>query len=280
MLKGPHIHLDIIHVGDVDADDEATIDAAVHVCRTVYGTVELGVGRVRHFVISEDDADGMDVIDSSSEKGDLLGAWTATLAIDVFMVRDITYDSVVGSAGYIPDNCGDTPESDEDGVIVDVNGATAAVQERPACQVEPLLLPGGLWPAGDFGAAAIMLRNGRSPITATGCAAASALDARRVRARRCGATSWCNPAVEREDDMAGQTPDPIDLDAALKGQSPTLAAKEEAHLPPGARRPAGCGRASRRACARGRDPADSSARGAWPVPGRRRPAVARRAPDG
>jgi hypothetical protein len=128
LLKGPHIHVDIIHVGTIDSDDDATIDASVHVCRTVYATVGLGVGRIRQFVISEDEADGMDIIDSSSEKHDLIGAWTASApGVDVFMVRDITYDSVVGSAGYIPDDCGDTPDSDEDGVIVDVNRTTAAV---------------------------------------------------------------------------------------------------------------------------------------------------------
>jgi len=127
-LKGPHIHINIIHVGAIDADDNATIDAAVHVCRTVYKTVGLGVGRVSHFVISAGDADGMDVIDSDDEKNDLLGAWTAGgTGIDVFMVRDITFDSVVGSAGYIPDDCGDTPDSDEDGVIVDVNRTAAGV---------------------------------------------------------------------------------------------------------------------------------------------------------
>jgi len=128
LLKGPHIHLDIIHVGTIDADDDATIDAAVHVCRTVYATVGLGVGRARHFVISQADANGMDVIDSDTEKHNLLGAWSAPgNGIDIFMVRDISYGSVVGSAGYIPSQCGDTPASDEDGVIVDVNRANAAV---------------------------------------------------------------------------------------------------------------------------------------------------------
>lgn len=128
LLKGPHIHINVIHVGSKDSDDEATIDAAVHVCRTVFATVGLGVGRVTHYAISDDDADGMDVIDSDGEKHDLLGAWTAGGGgIDVFMVRDIAYDSVVGSAGYIPEECDDTPGSDEDGVVVDVNRTTAQV---------------------------------------------------------------------------------------------------------------------------------------------------------
>jgi hypothetical protein len=128
LLKGSHIHIDIVQVGTIDADDDATIDAAVHVCRTVYATVGLGVGRVRWFVISQADSNNMDVIDSASEKNSLLGAWDAPgNGIDVFMVRDITYDSTVGSAGYIPSKCGDKPASDEDGVIVDVNRPNDAV---------------------------------------------------------------------------------------------------------------------------------------------------------
>jgi hypothetical protein len=128
LLKGPHVHINIIHVGAIDSDDDATIDAAVHVCRTVYATVGLGVGRVWHYAISATDAAGMDVIDSASEKNQLLGKWTVGgTGIDMFMVRDITYDSVIGSAGYIPDKCGDTPDSDEDGVIVDVNLTAAQV---------------------------------------------------------------------------------------------------------------------------------------------------------
>ena len=128
LLKGPHIHIDVTHVGTIDSDDDSTIDAAIHVCRTVYATVGLGVGRVKHFAISQTDANNMDVIDSASEKNSLLGAWDAPgNGIDVFMVRDITYNGTVGSAGYIPAKCGDKPASDEDGVIVDINESTAAV---------------------------------------------------------------------------------------------------------------------------------------------------------
>jgi hypothetical protein len=136
LLRGPHIHLDVIRVGAVDADDDATIDAAVHVCRTVYATVGLGVGRVRRFGISVAAAAGRDVIDSATEKNALLGAWTAASpGIDVFMVTDITYDGVVGSAGYIPANCGDRPASDRDGVIVDVNETPAGVARTFAHEV-------------------------------------------------------------------------------------------------------------------------------------------------
>jgi hypothetical protein len=128
LLKGPHIHIDVVYVGTTDSDDDATVDAAVHVCRTVYATVSLGVGRVKRFAISAVDSNGADVIDSETEKKSLLGAWTAPgNGIDIFMVRDITFDSTVGSAGYIPDKCGDKPASDEDGVIVDIQRPADAV---------------------------------------------------------------------------------------------------------------------------------------------------------
>src|SRR4051812_21053150 len=77
LLKGPHIHIDVVYVGTTDSDDDATVDAAVHVCRTVYATVSLGVGRVKRFAISAVDSNGADVIDSETEKKSLLGAWTA-----------------------------------------------------------------------------------------------------------------------------------------------------------------------------------------------------------
>src|SRR5262245_42790753 len=64
LLKGHHIHVDIIHVGDIGSDDHAFIDACVHQCRGVYATVNLGVGRVKHYVITEAEADGMDKIGS------------------------------------------------------------------------------------------------------------------------------------------------------------------------------------------------------------------------
>jgi hypothetical protein len=128
LLKGPHIHIDVIYVGTTDSNDDATVDAAVYVSRAVYGTVGLGVGRVSRFAVSAANANGADVIDSETEKNALLGAWNAPgSGIDVFMVRDITYDSVVGSAGYIPAKCGDKPASDEDGVIVDINRSAAKV---------------------------------------------------------------------------------------------------------------------------------------------------------
>lgn len=174
LLKGPHIHINIIHVGTIDSDDDATIDAAVHVCRTVYATAGVGVGRVKHFAISASDAAGMDVIDSESEKNQLLGKWTVGQhGIDVFMVRDITYDSTVGSAGYIPDDCGDKPDSDEDGVIVDVNRTLAKVGRTFTHELGHYL--GLSHTCGEYpGCKKPCQKN--NLMTQSGCAAANALD--------------------------------------------------------------------------------------------------------
>jgi hypothetical protein len=176
LLKGAHIHLDVIYVGTTDTDDDATVDAAVHVCRTVYATAGLGVGRVSRFAISAALANGLDFIDSDTEKKSLLGAWTAASSgIDVFMVRDITYGSVAGSAGYIPAQCGDRPASDEDGVIVDINRPAAAVARTFTHEVGHYL--GLSHTCGEFSgtppcAAPCQTTN---LMTQSGCAAASAL---------------------------------------------------------------------------------------------------------
>jgi len=176
LLEGAHVHIDIIYVGTTDADDDATVDAAVHVCRTVYATVSLGVGRVSRFAISAALANGLDVIDSATEKNSLLGAWTAASSgIDMFMVRDITYDSVVGSTGYIPAQCGDRPASDQDGVIVDINRPLAAVARTFTHELGHFL--GLTHTCGEFSgtppcAAPCQTTN---LMTQSGCAAASAL---------------------------------------------------------------------------------------------------------
>lgn len=70
-----------------DSDDDATVDTAVHVCRTVYATVGLGLSRVKRLTISAADAKGADVIDAATEKNALLGAWDAPgNGIDAFNV--------------------------------------------------------------------------------------------------------------------------------------------------------------------------------------------------
>lgn len=100
-LKGRHIHLNIIKVGlDTLSDaDEAEalhkIDYAIYRIRNIYRSVNLGVGRIKHFFVLNADADGRGDLGSEDEAEALWDAWTvAGAGIDVFMVRNISADFV------------------------------------------------------------------------------------------------------------------------------------------------------------------------------------------
>ena len=100
-VKGKHIHLNIIQVGldTMPAADEIEarekIDYAIYRAREIFGSISLGVGRVKHFASPDADADGRGDIGSREEAADLRDAWTVPgTGIDVFMVRNI-------SAGFV-----------------------------------------------------------------------------------------------------------------------------------------------------------------------------------
>ena len=101
-LKGHHIHLNIIRIGDdgFSSTDEENIDAAILITRRIYATRSLGIGRVEHYGVSMASANGKDVLDSEAEAKDLTNDWRiANNAIDVYFVVDINYGgSVVGQS--------------------------------------------------------------------------------------------------------------------------------------------------------------------------------------
>jgi Metallo-peptidase family M12B Reprolysin-like len=96
-LKGKHIHLNIIKVGldtlsDSDeADARHKIDYAIYRIRNIYRSVNLGVGRIKHFFITNADANGRGDLSSDDEAEALWDEWTVPgSGIDVFMVRNIS----------------------------------------------------------------------------------------------------------------------------------------------------------------------------------------------
>lgn len=100
-LKGKHIHLNVIKVGldTLSSADEADalhkIDYAIYRIRNIYRSINLGVGRIKHFFISNADANGRADISSEDEAEALWDEWTVPgSAIDVFMVRNISADFV------------------------------------------------------------------------------------------------------------------------------------------------------------------------------------------
>jgi hypothetical protein len=88
-LQDRHFHVNVILVGSESFgdDDKAEIDAAVQFTRDTYAAVNLGVGRVRWFSITTDEANGRENIDNDDEAIALTEEWTVhNYAVDVFFV--------------------------------------------------------------------------------------------------------------------------------------------------------------------------------------------------
>ena len=93
-LKGKHIHLNVIKVGfdTLSSTDEADalhkIDYAIYRIRDIYRSINLGVGRIKHFFIANADADGRADIGSEDEAEALWDEWTVPgNGIDVKLQR-------------------------------------------------------------------------------------------------------------------------------------------------------------------------------------------------
>lgn len=120
-LQGKHIHLNIICVGiDNFTDNEIDkIDYAIYKMRKVYKQVSLGVGRVQHWDVTSEEADGKDDIGSEDEATELTHDWTVDNdGLDFFMVDNI-------SAGFIGisniDGPCDKDDKSRNGSIAEVN---------------------------------------------------------------------------------------------------------------------------------------------------------------
>jgi hypothetical protein len=99
LLKGRHIHLNIIHVGSnlfTPANNDDIADA-IQIARERYAQINLGIGRIRYYDIDSTVARGREVINSDAEAITLTREWTVpNNAFDVFIV--LRYDAFV----YIP----------------------------------------------------------------------------------------------------------------------------------------------------------------------------------
>jgi hypothetical protein len=114
-----HVHLNVIRVG-FDTLSATTrdrrherIDYALYRTQNIYATVNLGVGRVLHWVIDSADADGLDDLGSQDEADELVERATVDNdGIDCFVVRNISDTSFVGKASAIPGSCDKGSKSD------------------------------------------------------------------------------------------------------------------------------------------------------------------------
>lgn len=100
LVKTKHIGLNMIRVGVelFTNDDERALDGGLQFARDVFGAVPLGIGRVRHYQITLDEADGYEDIDSDCEASDMTEDWTVpNQSIDVFVVRTYASDGIGAS---------------------------------------------------------------------------------------------------------------------------------------------------------------------------------------
>jgi hypothetical protein len=93
LVKGKHLHLNLIRVNSTpsgfSADKEAEIADSLCEMRELYAQVNLGVGRVNHWIIPEEEAGEFTRIDSDCEAEDLTSGWSVLNdAHDVFLVSN------------------------------------------------------------------------------------------------------------------------------------------------------------------------------------------------
>jgi hypothetical protein len=103
-LQGRHIHINVINVGWVNEFSSTNadtgrrkVDYAIMRTRQIYQQVNLGVGRVQHWVIDQSEADGYDNIGSEGEADELSGdSGTPNNGIDCFVPRTISDNDFIG----------------------------------------------------------------------------------------------------------------------------------------------------------------------------------------
>ncbi len=119
LLLGRHLSINLIRTDTFDIVKQQRIDAALQTLRRIYASVNIGVGRVRRYVVPP----GHEVIPGHDEAVDLWDGWSAPNAgIDVFLVRLIPG----GVNGMSPTGgtC-DKDSKDDSGCVIDVFDTTS-----------------------------------------------------------------------------------------------------------------------------------------------------------
>lgn len=122
-LQGRHIHLNCIRVGSdqFTANDLAEIDSAVEFTRNNFAQINIGIGRVKHYIITTAEANGRDNINSDSEAESLTDEWTVDNdAYDVFFV--LTYSGTTIGLSRVDGPC-DKDAKGMDGSVVAIEGS-------------------------------------------------------------------------------------------------------------------------------------------------------------
>ena len=99
-LEGDHFHLNVIQVGSDQFTDNdfIEIDYSIFRIRNIYEQVSLGVGRILHWIVTTEQADGLDTPTSEDDLRDLTQDWTVDNdAIDMFIPHNMSVPSNGGS---------------------------------------------------------------------------------------------------------------------------------------------------------------------------------------
>jgi hypothetical protein len=122
-LQGRHVHMNFIRVGSdqYTNNDLSEIDQALAFTRDTYAQVNLGVGRIEHYVISTADANGAENINNDDEAEELTDDWTVPNdALDIFFV--LTYSGSTIGLSRVDGPC-DKDAKGMDGSVVAIEGS-------------------------------------------------------------------------------------------------------------------------------------------------------------
>jgi hypothetical protein len=123
-LQGRHVHMNFIRVGSDQYTDNdlREIDAALFFTRDNYAQINLGVGRIEHYVISTAEADGAANINNDDEAEELTNDWTVDNdALDIFFV--LTYSGSTIGLSRVDGPC-DKDAKGMDGSVVAIEGSS------------------------------------------------------------------------------------------------------------------------------------------------------------
>ena len=120
LMYGDHFHINVIRVApeNMFAGHIHQICYSLQVTREIYGSVNLGIGKVRWYHIPAGDAGSHAVIDSSGEATDLTEDWTVdNSALDLFVVRTIN-----GADGWsaVDGSCDKDEKNEMTGSVVEL----------------------------------------------------------------------------------------------------------------------------------------------------------------
>ncbi len=141
LLQGDYYNVNVIAVGWDNFTTNPTIgemyersDYALYRSHEIYAQQSIGVGRIRYWYITSEDADGLDSLDSDAELDELADRWSVNNdGIDVFIPFDLNITtSSGGTLAGRSDICGPC-----DGVETDSDDEACSSHNRDASVVGP-----------------------------------------------------------------------------------------------------------------------------------------------